>query len=168
VPGPPALDRLPSLIHRNDGAAQANQVRFQANTERAMNKKYPIIDKVVDIFGNWLKRRREIRELQGLNNGELAKFAHELNMMPADIDSLVHRGPRAADEMPKLLTRLGIDCDALSRTQPLVLRDMARVCASCQQKRLCNRDLAAGTSEKTYEEYCLNAPTIDGLKTGAD
>jgi Family of unknown function (DUF6455) len=133
-----------------------------------MNKEYPVIDKVVDLFGNWLKRRREIRELQGLDNNELAKFAHELNMTPADLDSLVHQGLRAADEMPRLLTRLGLDSDALSQTQPLVLRDMARVCASCQQKRRCNRDLAAGNSEKTYEEYCLNASTIDGLKTTAD
>jgi len=130
-----------------------------------MNKKHPVIDKVVDVFGNWLKRRREIRELQGLDNGELAKIAHELNMTPAELDSFVHQGPRAADEMPKLLTRLGLDSDALCQTQPLVLRDMARVCASCQQKRRCDRDLAAGTSEKRYEEYCLNAATVDGLKT---
>jgi Family of unknown function (DUF6455) len=65
--------------------------------------------------------------------------------------------------LPKLLTALGIDEKALSRTQPLVLRDMIRVCASCQQKRQCDRDLDAGTAAQHYEEYCLNASTIDAL-----
>jgi hypothetical protein len=55
----------------------------------------------------------------------------------------------------------------LSRTQPLALRDMTRVCASCQQKRRCNRDLSTGASAQHYEEYCLNTPAIEELKTKA-
>ena len=62
-----------------------------------------------------------------------------------------------------MLTALGIDQDDLARTEPLVLRDMERVCALCSQKRRCDRDLAAGTSAAHYQEYCANAPTIDGL-----
>ena len=58
---------------------------------------------------------------------------------------------------------LGIDEEALARTQPLVLRDMERVCALCTHKGQCDRDLAAGTAAEHYEEYCLNAPTIDVL-----
>jgi hypothetical protein len=133
-----------------------------------MSKKHPVVDKVVDIFGNWLKHRRDIRELHGLDSGEFAKIAHELNVTPADLDLFVHQGPGASDEMPKLLTRLGLDSHTLSQTQPVVVRDMVRVCASCQQKRRCNRDLAAGTSAQKYEGYCSNASTIDGLETKAD
>jgi hypothetical protein len=136
--------------------------------ERTMSKRYPVIGKVVDVFGNWLKHRREVRELHGLDNGEFAKIARELNMTSADLDSFVHQGPHASDELPKLLTRLGLDSLTLSQTQPVVLRDMVRVCASCQQKRQCDRDLAAGTSERNYEEYCPNASTIDGLTITAD
>jgi hypothetical protein len=44
-----------------------------------------------------------------------------------------------------------------------VLRDMERVCSMCDHKRQCDRDLAAGTAAKHYEEYCGNADTIDGL-----
>jgi len=133
-----------------------------------MSKRSPVIDKVVDIFGNWLQHRRDIRELRGLDDGEFAKIAHELNVTPADLNSFVHRGPGASDEMPKLLTRLGLDSHTLSQTQPVEMRDMVRVCASCQQKRRCNRDLAAGNSGQNYREYCLNASTIDGLKTEAN
>jgi hypothetical protein len=44
-----------------------------------------------------------------------------------------------------------------------VLRDLERVCALCHHKRQCDRDLVAGTSAEHYQEYCPNAPTIDGL-----
>ena len=62
-----------------------------------------------------------------------------------------------------MLAALGIDQDDLTRTEPLMLRDMERVCALCSQKRRCDRDLAAGTSAAHYQEYCANAHTIDGL-----
>jgi hypothetical protein len=44
---------------------------------------------------------------------------------------------------------------------------MVRVCASCQQKHQCDRDLDAGTSAQHYQEYCLNASTIDALNQKA-
>ena len=45
---------------------------------------------------------------------------------------------------------------------------MERVCALCQNKRECDRDLAAGTSAEHYRGYCLNAPTIDQLRPGGE
>jgi hypothetical protein len=132
-----------------------------------MSKRYPIVDKVTDAWSNWLRRRADIREIRELGNGEAAKIARELNIQPTDLDTLVHQGPHAADELPGLLARLDIDRDLLAKTQPLVLRDMTRVCTSCQQKHRCNRDLDAGTSEQHYAEYCLSASTIDDLKTKA-
>jgi hypothetical protein len=35
-----------------------------------------------------------------------------------------------------------------------------RVCAACQEKARCDRDLDAGTSALHYAEYCANAPAI--------
>jgi uncharacterized protein YjiS (DUF1127 family) len=134
--------------------------------ERTMTpqiKSHPIISKLIDAFGNWRKHRQEIREIRDLDDDEFANLAHELRISPADLDTFVRQGPHAVDELPKLLTALGIDEKALSRTQPLVLRDMVRVCTSCQQKHQCDRDLDAGNSAQHYEEYCLNASTIDWL-----
>jgi hypothetical protein len=129
-----------------------------------MNKPYPIVNDVIDLFCDWLRHRREIREIRGLDSGEFESITRELRVTPADLDTFVRQGPHAADELPKLLKALGIDATALTRSEPLVLRDMARVCAACQQKRRCNRDLKAGTSTQHFEEYCLNAATIDALE----
>jgi hypothetical protein len=126
-------------------------------------KSYPLVDKVIDIFGDWLKHRREIREMRELDADEFARIAHELCVTPGDLDTFVRQGPHAISELPKLLKALGIDETALARSQPLVLRDMERVCASCVEKPQCDRDLDAGTSDQHYEKYCLNASTIDAL-----
>jgi hypothetical protein len=122
-----------------------------------------LVGRVVDIFGEWLKHRRELREMREMDAANLGQIASELRMTSADLEALVRHGPHAADELPKMLTALGIDQDRLARTEPLVLRDMERVCALCSHKRRCDRDLAAGTAAGHSEEYCANAPTIDGL-----
>lgn len=128
---------------------------------------YPIVTEFIELFADWLKHRQAIREIRGLDSGEFASIAHDLRIAPADLDTLVRQGPHAADELPKLLKALGIDEKALSRTEPLVLRDMARVCALCQQKARCDRDLDAGTSPEHYAGYCLNASTIEALEQKA-
>jgi hypothetical protein len=139
----------------------------QPVVERAVTpqiKPYPIVNDLIDLFRDWLKHRQAIREIRDLNSGEFANIAHELLITPADLDTLVRQGPHAADELPKLLKALGVDEKALSRTQPHVLRDMARVCALCRQKPQCGCDLDAGTSPEHYVDYCLNASTIDALE----
>jgi hypothetical protein len=127
-------------------------------------KSYPLVDKVVDIFSDWLKHRREIREMRELDASEFTRIAHELCVTPGDLDTFVRQGPHATYELPKLLKALGIDEKALARSQPLVLRDMERVCTSCVQKAQCDQDLDAGTSDQHYETYCLNVSTIDALE----
>ena len=126
-------------------------------------KTYPIVENAINLFGDWLRRQQEIRELREINSGAFARIAQELCVTPAELDALVRAGRHASDEVPKLLKSLGIDEAVLSRTQPLLQRDMVRVCATCRQKARCDHDLDAGTSAQHYEEYCLNAPTIDGL-----
>ena len=124
---------------------------------------YPIVSHMIDVFGDWLKHRRELRELREVDAAYLGQIASDLRMSSADLEALVRQGPHAADELPKMLTALGIDQDDLARTEPLVLRDMERVCSLCSHKRQCDRDLAAGTAAAHYQEYCGNADTIEGL-----
>jgi hypothetical protein len=124
---------------------------------------FPRVEMLIDTFAGWLKHRRELSEIRQLDRSEFDRIAGDLRVSPGDLEALVQQGPHAADELPKLLKALGIDQADLARTEPLVLRDMERVCALCHQKRQCDRDLAAGTSTEHYEGYCLNAPTINNL-----
>lgn len=124
---------------------------------------FPRVELLINAFGDWLKHRSELKEMREMDAANFGRIASELRMSSADLEALVRRGSRAADELPKMLKALGIDQEALARTEPLVLRDMERVCALCNHERQCDRHLAAGTSAAHYEQYCGNAPTIDGL-----
>ena len=122
-----------------------------------------VIERLTQTFSDWLRHRQELNEMRQLNTSEFDRIANDLRVSPADLNELVHKGPHAADELPKLLKILGISEDDLARIEPLVLHDMERVCALCQHKGECDRDLAAGTSAERYQGYCLNAPTIAQL-----
>lgn len=126
-------------------------------------KSNAVVESAINLFGNWLKRRREMRELRDINSGDFARIARDLSVTPAELDMVVRQGPHASDELPRLLHTLGIDATTLDRTQPVLQRDMVRVCASCQKKALCDYDLDAGNSAQLYEQYCPNAPAIDEL-----
>lgn len=124
---------------------------------------FPRVELLMNTFADWLRHRRELSEIRQMDAANFDSIANDLRVSPGVLERLVQQGPHAADELPKLLKTLGIDAADLARTQPLVLRDMERVCAMCASKHECDRDLAAGTSAAHYEEYCLNAPTIDSL-----
>src|SRR5436305_3839392 len=127
-------------------------------------KSHPIIDGLIEMFGNWLIHRREMCELRQLDSREFDSIARDLRMTPADLDRFVRQGPHAADELPRLLEVLGIDEAALARSEPAALRDMKRVCVSCERKAQCRNDLEIGASARDFEDYCLNAPTMNVLR----
>ena len=129
----------------------------------ARTKTYPIVENAINVFGDWLKHRQEMREFRDMNSGDFVRIARDLCVSPAELDAVVRQGPHASDELPRLLKSLGIDEASLSRTQPVLQRDMVRVCASCRQKARCNYDLDEGTSAQHYEEYCPNALAIEEL-----
>ena len=131
-------------------------------------KPYPVVDLVIETFGDWLKHRRELKEMREMDATSFNQIAGDLRISSADLEALVRQGPHAADELPKMLRALGIDQADLARTEPRVLRDMERVCSMCNHKRQCGHELAAGTAAAHYEEYCANASTIDGLGTPAN
>ena len=125
---------------------------------------YPRVELLINAFGDWLKHRNELKEMRDMDAANFGHIASELRMSSADLEALVRRGSHAADELPKMLKALGIDQEALARTEPLVLRDMERVCSFCARKRQCHQELAAGTAATNYVEYCENSDTIDMLR----
>lgn len=134
-----------------------------ADTKPADAKPLSSLEHLISTFSGWLKRRRELNELRQLDCAEFEHIAGDLQISPDDLEALVEKGPHAVDELEKLLQALGIDEARLARTQPMVLRDMERVCALCSHKRECDHDIATGTSAERYEDYCPNASTIAGL-----
>ena len=127
------------------------------------SRPYPIVQDLIESFAGWLKHRREMNEMRRLDRTDFDRIASDLRIAPDDLEELVRHGKHAADELPKLLDQLGINAEGLGRAQPLLLRDMERVCSLCNQKGPCDRDLAAGTAAENYHGYCANAATLESL-----
>ncbi|MBH5369240.1 hypothetical protein [Bradyrhizobium glycinis] len=125
---------------------------------------YPIVQDLIEFFANWVKHRREINEMRQLDRADFDRIANDLRIAPDDLEELVRHGRHAADELPKMLEQLGISADALGRAQPLLLRDLERVCSLCNHKVQCDRDLADGTAAENYHGYCANASTLETLE----
>jgi hypothetical protein len=77
---------------------------------------------------------------------------------------LAHRGPDAANQLPRLLRALGVDPKELASVDPATMRAMERICITCGHKDQCEHDLAAGSAaESSYRDYCPNALSLNAL-----
>ena len=110
------------------------------------SRPYPFVQDLIESFAGWLKHRRELNEMRQLDRSDFDRIANDLRIAPDDLEDLVRHGRHAADELPKLLEQLGISEERLGQVQPLLLRDMERVCALCRHKAQCNRELADGSA----------------------
>ncbi|WP_342736527.1 hypothetical protein [Bradyrhizobium sp. B117] len=128
------------------------------------SRPYPLVQDLIESFAAWLKHRREMNEMRQLDRGDFDRIASDLRIAPDDLEELVRHGKHAADELPKMLEQLGISAEGLGRAQPLLLRDMERVCSLCDHKGQCDRDLADGTAAENYHGYCGNASTLESLE----
>jgi hypothetical protein len=127
------------------------------------SRPYPIVQDLIESFAAWLKHRRELNEIRQLDRSDFDRIANDLRIAPDDLEQLVRYGRHAADKLPKLLEHLGINAERLGQVQPLLLRDMERVCSLCSHKAQCDRDLADGTAAEKYHGYCGNASTLESL-----
>ncbi|MBR0990819.1 hypothetical protein JQ580_08845 [Bradyrhizobium japonicum] len=127
------------------------------------SRPYPIVQDLIDSFASWLKHRRELNEIRQLDRADFDRIANDLRIAPDDLEELVRHGKHSADELPMMLQQLGINAEGLGRAQPLLLRDMERVCSLCAHKAECDRDLADGTAAENYHAYCGNASTLESL-----
>ena len=103
-------------------------------------KSHPIVEGFIDVFGDWLKHRREVREVRIFDRRSFDAIARDLCITSTRLDAFVRCG-HGADELPKLLKVLGTDEAALASSETAVLRDMERVCVLCERKAQCNNDL---------------------------
>lgn len=131
-------------------------------------KSHPIVQGLIKGFVDWLKYRRKMHEIRNLDCRSFDDIVRDLRIASADLDAFVRRGPHAADQLPKVLKALGIEEASLARSETAVLRDMQRVCVLCKRKTQCNDDLEIGVSARDYEDYCLNAPTMNALRQGRE
>jgi len=128
---------------------------------------YESLQKVLSSVAQWITRYRETRktenQLKDCSADDVAAMARELRMSPSELLVIAKKGPNAADLLQKLLIALGVDPNGLSSSDPLVMRDLQRLCVMCGYKKQCEADLVSGKIIENFHDYCPNAFTLDAL-----
>jgi len=136
---------------------------MQDQTSRPDTDHRTIFAAIAEWIRNYRGQLLTDRELAQCSPDEVAAMAQDLAISPQELRTLAHTSPDGARLLHRLLTALGVDERALSRRDPLLVRDLERLCVNCDHKRRCAHDLATGESAAHYREYCPNAYTLDML-----
>ena len=105
-------------------------------------------------------------ELQNCGT-EFGHIARDVGLSPSELCVIAAKRPDAADQVKRRLEALHMDVAALRRADPLVARDLERVCTLCGEKRRCECDLARHPDDPIWRTYCSNAHTLQALGEGA-
>lgn len=127
---------------------------------------FTVIRKGVSRFGGLLGRFKGAafrwNEMQGLDSQELGLIAHELNLTVAELNTLAGAPSRSVELLDKRLAHAGLSADELAASCGDVVRDLRRVCAQCDFKSRCARDLGR-ERRATPSKYCPNEQTLRAL-----
>ena len=128
---------------------------------------FPVLDMVLNSIADWVNNYRNTlghgSGLSHCDHDEVMQIASDLGVSPGELRDLSSKGPGSADLVQKMLLALGIDAKALSQSDPLVMRDLQRLCTTCGDKGRCTHELADGTAQANFHEFCPNAFTLDAL-----
>jgi hypothetical protein len=128
---------------------------------------YDSLQSVLKSIARWIKKYSYVcdncKDLANCGPDEIANIARDLRLSPSELAVLARNGPNAADLLQDMLDVLGLDKKALENDEPLVMRDLERLCTTCREKRQCRFDLANGIIADNFRDYCPNAFTLEAL-----
>jgi hypothetical protein len=128
---------------------------------------YPLVELMMNSIADWVTRYRDVlgrtNDLGQCSRDEVAQIARDIGLSANELRELVSKGPHAADLLQKMLVALKVDPKAIAASDPLVMRDLQRLCIKCTDKKRCASELQNGTAAEQFHEFCPNALTLDTL-----
>ena len=132
-------------------------------TTMSVNRRGGIFASVVEW---WLNLRAGLARRDELNNcgREAENIARDVGLSTAELYTIAAKRPDAADQLKSRLAALHLDRAAVLDTDPLIMRDLERVCTLCGIKRRCERDVARHPEDPAWRTFCPNAQTLEALQ----
>lgn len=119
-----------------------------------------VIETTVGFFVRAVRRYRAAQELRNLGENEISAIARDVGISQTELRFLAKRDAGFPRLLKSLLSALRIDRQILQEANPTLLRDMQKVCAFCQNKRQCIKELRAGSAGERFHDYCPNSPNL--------
>ena len=137
-------------------------------TVQAHTVEYPRVQYVLDRLASWIRDGvfdgADATDLGNLDTAEMRRVAGDLGLTVSELRTVAAQGKDAASLLPKMLAALNMDSDAVLRIEPMVMRDLQRVCSCCNRKSECAEHILAEDAAVTYRAFCPNAATLSSLK----
>jgi hypothetical protein len=130
------------------------------NSKEPVMKGHGAVETLLERVRDWWRRQRE---LSYLDDKELGRVAAELGMSSNTLEDLVERGPGAAHNLYERMRVLGLSKADVDAAALGALRDLQRTCACCNDKGVCEKDLAKRPDDPVWKSYCPNAVTLETL-----
>jgi transcriptional regulator with XRE-family HTH domain len=125
------------------------------------------LDAVFAAIAVWVMKYRYAlgmrNEMMKCRPEDVERLAREMRVHPSELAGLATKNEQSAALLEKLLRALGVEPGKLAHRNPLLMRDLQRLCIACVAKRRCELELAEGTAAENFREYCPNAFTLDAL-----
>ncbi len=97
------------------------------------------------------------------DQAEIERMARDIRMSASELRAVAKKGPKAADLLQRRMAALDLDPKEVAWLEPAASRDMQRVCTMCKSHRRCAWDFARRAPVSTWERYCPNTSTLEGL-----
>jgi hypothetical protein len=109
----------------------------------------------------WLARN----ELANIDPNEGNRIATDLGITAKDLETLVERGPDAANLLFRRMHALGLSAEDVESVARGLMRDLEKTCACCNEKGICEKDLSRRPEDPKWKGYCPNAGDLSDLLT---
>ncbi len=93
----------------------------------------------------------------------VARFPSETRVASCAVDRAIADWPNSAALLRKMMIALGLEPDAPAVLDHAVMEELREMCATCEHKPECGRDLAEGTAAENFYAYCPNARALDSI-----
>jgi hypothetical protein len=96
-------------------------------------------------------------------------ISRELGTSVGELCALAGKWPDSSTELlARRLEALDLDPADISRSQPVVARDLAVRCTLCTDHTRCRHDLDQNLGTSRWQKYCLNTFTLMALTAKRD
>ncbi len=93
----------------------------------------------------------------------VVRGAAERAIRPREIDRAAADLPNSAALLRNMMIALGLEPDAPAVLDHAVMAELREMCATCEHKTECARDLAEGRAAENFYAYCPNARALDSI-----
>jgi hypothetical protein len=116
----------------------------------------------------WNDARRHwsrLHELEHLDPTERDRIAADVGLSSSELMRLAAQPDGVPLLIEKRLAALNLAPEDIKILSPLILRDLQRTCALCEEKGRCADDMATDPLAHGWDSYCPNSGTLRSLMT---